>query len=193
MVKMLWLAEDSLIGSGQTRNCYRHPYESNKCIKIMKTNSDSDVNSREFIYYQYLEKKQLDLTHLPKCYGFVETNYGQGLSFDLIGDGKGKTFLDLLIEKNISKEYAIELFCSLEKYLYKTGICFIDTNLDNIIVFDKEFFIIDGIIPPKVKRSWLYLYIPMLSRWRTRKSLKPARRKLMELFSEKLDGSLVKK
>lgn len=180
---MIYLQNHKPIGSGQTRDCYRHPNDSTKCIKIMKANQPSDVNAREWDYYQYLVKKHVDTSHLPQCYGFIDTDLGVGLVFDLVGNSEHETFLSLLEKGKLAREKASKIFVGVEQYLKDTKICFIDTNLNNIVVDKDNFYIIDGIVPPKEKRAWLYQKVPLISRWRTQKSLKPAKRKLEKLLN----------
>ncbi|OOF32811.1 YrbL family protein [Salinivibrio costicola] len=187
---MIYLQNHKPIGSGQTRDCYLHPHDPTKCIKIMKANQPSDVNAREWDYYQYLIKKHVDTSHLPQCYGFIDTDLGAGLVFDFVGNSENETFLSLLEKGKLSREKASKTFNELQQYLKETNICFIDTNLNNVIIQSNQFFIIDGIVPPKEKRAWLYQKVPLISCWRTQKSLKPAKRKLEKLLNgESLDNT----
>lgn len=176
---MINLSDENFIAAGKTRLVFQHPENEKKCIKIMQNDID-DLNHREYKYYQHLMKRHADMGHLPLCHGFVSTNLGLGLTFDKVGNEK--TFFDQITTGELSKNQAIRLFYALVQYLEKTGICFIDTNLKNLVFHHGKLFIIDGIVPPKRQHSWLYQRIKPLGRWRTKKSLKPAWKKLVIFF-----------
>lgn len=84
---MIELKPESLIGSGSTRSCYRHPDDPAKCIKIDKRETDGPT-SKEAAYYHKLTRirPEFRYTHIPRFYGFVQTNRGHGGVFDLVRD-----------------------------------------------------------------------------------------------------------
>lgn len=182
---MIDLKNAKKIGSGETRNCYQHPNESDKCIKILKEHMVDDINHREYKYYRHLNKKRVTFRHIPKCYGFVKTTLGQGLVFDLIAGSNTVVFEDYLRRGDSEKNSAEELLSKLEQYLFENAISFIDTGLRNLVLSKNKLFIIDGLVPPKKTIFPIYGYISPLTRWRTRKSLKEARIRINRIFQEK--------
>lgn len=84
---MIELTPDHLIGKGRTRFCYRHPDDPGKCIKIDKR-ATGGATEKEARYYQKLGRLRPNLayTHIPRFYGFAETNLGRGGVFDLVRD-----------------------------------------------------------------------------------------------------------
>ena len=84
---MVVLNEKQFIGKGSERACYIDPRDENKVIKVVHvTISLNNQNELDYIYMKYLIKKNSDLSLLPRCYGYVDTNLGQGLIFDRIID-----------------------------------------------------------------------------------------------------------
>ncbi len=78
------------IGVGQERACYRHPGDSNKAVKIQRGISDKQTR-RELVLYKTLSRRNmLNFEHIPKYYGIVQTNLGEGFVVDLITDYDGE-------------------------------------------------------------------------------------------------------
>ena len=82
---MLTLESSSLIGRGLRRECYFHPEDGNKCIKVVVA-GDHEETVREQSYYRLLEKRNISWQMLARFYGNVETNRGEGAVFELIRD-----------------------------------------------------------------------------------------------------------
>ena len=85
---MLELDKNKMIGKGYHRECYVHPEDESRCIKVI-THGDLSETNREKSYYQLLAQKNISWQMLPKYYGDVETNMGNGGVFDLIRDFDG--------------------------------------------------------------------------------------------------------
>lgn len=88
-MKSLTLNEIDLIARGWHRECYQHPDDEHRCVKIV-VNGDETETKREQAYYQFLEKSLSDWRSVPRFHGNVETNLGQGAVFDLVRDDDGK-------------------------------------------------------------------------------------------------------
>ncbi len=82
---MLTLESSSLIGRGLRRECYFHPEDENKCIKVVVA-GDHKETAREQSYYRLLEKRNISWKMLARFYGNIETNRGEGAVFELIRD-----------------------------------------------------------------------------------------------------------
>lgn len=166
---------NALIGAGNTRECYRHPEDEKKCIKIMKTKADFNVNRLEYCYYKSLYKQGKNLTHIPNCYAFVKTNIGVGLVFDLITTEDStpeETLYHKIKNGNLSKTEAKRLIDNLGTYLLKESIAFSDASLDNLLVKNNIIYIVDGLIPNRFIKTFLYCYIGFVRQWRVKKSIK---------------------
>jgi len=86
---MLTLESSQLIGRGLRRECYFHPEDEFKCIKIVVA-GDHKETAREQSYYRLLEKRKISWNLLARFYGNIETNRGEGAVFELIRDYTGK-------------------------------------------------------------------------------------------------------
>ena len=84
----------ALVGKGLHRECFVHPNDPMRCIKIVVSGSGNE-NRREQGYYAELARKGISWEMLPKFYGLVETNLGEGAVFDLIRDYDGRISLTL--------------------------------------------------------------------------------------------------
>ncbi len=126
---------NSLIGKGATRECYAHPSDPKRCIKIMQHKGDPAMLRHELEIYKQLSDKLKDFIcrytdHL------IETDKGPGLESELIINADGTTsrpLIDYVIKKQISSGILsqLETFCSI---LIKNNIFFYDFNLMNFVV-----------------------------------------------------------
>ena len=84
----------ALVGKGLHRECFVHPGDPTRCIKIVVSGSGNE-NRREQGYYAELTRKGISWEMLPRFYGLVETTLGEGAVFDLIRDYDGRISLTL--------------------------------------------------------------------------------------------------
>ncbi len=85
---MLELDESAPVAIGEHRKIFEHPEDRNLCIKVIWLGGLEETQ-REEKHYRLLEKRNISWKLLPRFYGFVETNLGQGAIFDLIRDYDG--------------------------------------------------------------------------------------------------------
>ncbi len=85
---MLEIDPDTLIGRGLHRECYIHPDNRERCVKIVVA-GDSNENLREARYYGLLARRGISWEMLTRFHGLVETNLGEGAVFDLVRDYDG--------------------------------------------------------------------------------------------------------
>lgn len=72
-----------LVGSGSLRDCYALPNDPFKVIKFARESKEVQPQNRiEAAYYAYLEKRRVSYEHITKCYGWAQTEKGEGLIFD---------------------------------------------------------------------------------------------------------------
>ena len=98
---MLTLESSSLIGRGLRRECYFHPGDENKCVKVVVA-GDHRETVREQSCYRLLENRAISWKMLARFYGNAETNRGPGAVFELIRDYNGE------VSKTLEHYFAAE-------------------------------------------------------------------------------------
>ena len=128
---MISLLQQKPFAKGGKRQIYVHPDDEEKCIKIWlpgcepqtlkkqaklskrlrKSVRSFDENRNDWETLRQLEKKEGPQVwaHIPKCYGYTETDLGPGLVFELLKDHNGlisRSILDLLWESGEREKFA---------------------------------------------------------------------------------------
>ena len=124
MEDVVILNDDLFYGKGTHKKCYRHPKDKSKCIKMAYSAYGQKDLDRELKYLKILSTQGGDYSVLPKYYGTVATNLGQGHVYELIEDYDGSQCITLeelcmeeqLLTKNYEfvKEKLLELKGALE-------------------------------------------------------------------------------
>ena len=194
---MIELTKDDFIARGGERDCYIHPLDSTKVIKITHGYSDEasrNQNDLEYKYFEYLKKLNKPFSHITKCYGYIDTNLGKGIVSDKVYDYNGKismTFLDTITQNKFTKDEENSLVEDLKDYLFKNNILFIDINFSNIYCCEYEkgkyrLMIIDGLGAIRLGiKFWLYLKSELFTKYKIRKQWKKFYRKIEEIRIEK--------
>lgn len=182
MIKKLYLCNELLIARGGERACYSHPLDKNCIIKVTeKTIEDNKQNLLEYKYYLYLKNKKVNFLNIARCFGWTETNLGQGLIFQKILDYNlevSKSFRFYLRNNILSKIEEKRLLKELEIYLCENKILFIDVSTVNVLCQklskDKyKLIIIDGLGARRLNyKFYMYLYIPFLAKYKIKKQWK---------------------
>ena len=125
------------------------------CIKIVAeaTNSRRNQNKREHAYYKKLADKNIDWKHIASCHGWVKTNLGKGLVFDLVADHDNAPLPNLqeqLEEKNIDKEKLKFELKMLKKWIFEHAIIVADLKPENMIYIShkpkgQRLILVDGV------------------------------------------------
>lgn len=187
---MLDLSKETPIGKGTNRECFIHPNDEMKCIKITYTN-DFQESEKEIAYYKFIEKEGFSLSQLPKYYGKIKTSRGEGEVFDLIRDYDGNisktlTYYVQNIEKTKEIQNPIYLLKELQSYCIENRIVIKDLNSNNIMYQKLEvnrgnLIIIDGFSNPKrvkfLTKFGFYLRKKQLKDWN----------KFLKLFFKRFD------
>ncbi|MCT7632887.1 PhoP regulatory network YrbL family protein [Aliarcobacter butzleri] len=176
---MIELREELLLGDGGERLVFIHPNDSKKVVKVLQPQikKHNFQNELEFKYYNFLTKKNVDFSHITKCFGYVDTNFGKGLVFERVidFDGEDSKFLRNCLQENIfTKDQEKRLLDDLKKYLEDNEILFIDCSSHNVfckkVSADKYTLIIyDGL---GARRDNIKLTLYMKSRFYTRYKIK---------------------
>lgn len=168
-----------LLAKGGERSCYIDPDNENFIIKVVHAqNKHNRQNELEYDYYKILEKRDVDFSRIPKCHGWIETNYGKGLIFERITNYDSSTIrsLSFYTKHNLfSKEYDMHLLGELQTYLFQNKILFVDASLSNIFcqkisANDYKLIIFDGLGGRRYGfKFWLYNKVPFLTKYKIKK------------------------
>jgi hypothetical protein len=173
------------LGEGSTRKVYIHPKDCNKCIKIEKKKvamwKRKRANKNE---YKKLSKLS-NLNSYTKNFGFVDTNLGKGLVFELIKNSDKTISLTL---KNFVKKYSISddliyKLNELKKNLLKDQLLIDDLNLQNILVQTdtskiEKLIVCDGITKKTIIDVRKFMYTKFLKKMFIERKFRKLGRKL---------------
>ncbi|MBR1777231.1 MAG: hypothetical protein IJ752_01420 [Alphaproteobacteria bacterium] len=126
---------EKCIGKGAVRECYVHPTNKNKCVKVLLKKKDCPVFEREFKNYSFI-KEFLNDYIIDYDKDLVETNKGFGMVCELLRDDDG-TVSKMIFEHEINDEIkkGLDLFVY---QLLEHNLFFYDFNLNNFVVQIKD-------------------------------------------------------
>jgi hypothetical protein len=176
---VLQIDKSTLIGKGRHRECYAHPEDPDKCIKIVVL-GDHTETQREQAYYARLKRRNVSWSMLARCYGDVQTNMGPGEAFELVRDYTGEIsktmvhYLALPDDRDPDVEGMLHAVPVLKEYTIDERIVTMTLQTKNILYqrsspTDGKLVIVDGVgnsdyIPicnyvgfmaiKKIKRRW---------------------------------------
>ena len=181
----LVLTDHNPFAQGGNRLCFVHPEDSLRCIKVrrpdftledrrrekgfpknLKPLSSFDDNREEFLVMEQLMRiyGEQVFQHISRCFGFIDTNLGQGLVSELIRDYDGaisQTLKKYLWDQGLTEDCqtAINALC---RFWEQEVIPSRDLLLHNIVVQRsqagriKRLVVIDGLgSPGLVPFHWL--------------------------------------
>ncbi len=126
-----------LIGSGNDRECWRHPGNPQLCIKVAKPEQERPQNEIDAHYAKHLLKRNISGAHIPAVHGWVATNKGPGLVFDLVMDDSGQpsqTLLKSVHSGALGYAQARALIDEAFDWLIKHKVILADYGIDNLLV-----------------------------------------------------------
>ena len=135
---MIELKPEAMIGKGLHRECYVHPEDPSRCIKVVVLRGEEETR-REQAYYKFLQKRQITWEMLPQFYGVEATSMGSGAIFDLVRDADGevgKTFEHYFESSELTEQNLEGLLASLQAlkaYLFRQNIITMSIKPKNII------------------------------------------------------------
>jgi hypothetical protein len=138
VTKMIELKPEAMIGKGLHRECYVHPDNLDRCIKVVILRGEKETR-REQAYYKFLQKRQITWEMLPKFHGVEPTSMGPGAVFDLVRDADGevgKTFDHYFKSFELTEQNIQGLLASLQAlkaYLFRQNIITMTIKPKNII------------------------------------------------------------
>jgi len=138
--QLIQLTDELQIGKGGVRKVYRHPFDSEKCIKITFNKERSRAVRREIRYLKKYFRQGKPFQHLSRFHGFCKTNIGRGAIFDLIKDHDGNISSSLLdhVTKKVTKPLPaseiLELLNELKSHFLTHRIIVSDPAPHNIMV-----------------------------------------------------------
>jgi hypothetical protein len=193
------LTQDYFIARGGERDCYHHPFDATKVIKILyKRNGvfayNGTRNQIEYKYFQFLKKAKVPFTHISKSYNYLDSNLGRGLIYEKICDYDGKislSFLKVIRERLINEDVENFLLKELKDYLFKYNILFIDCGIDNLLCCEYEkgkykLVIIDGL---GAKRKGFKFLLYLNSKLYTKRKVE----KQWKVFMKKIEKELIQR
>jgi len=128
----------ALVGKGLHRECFVHPRDPGRCIKIVVSGSGNE-NHREAAYYAALKRRNVSWDMLPRFHGLVQTNLGEGAVFDLIRDHDNRISMTLghyLASDSLTAKHAAGLrraLAELKQYLLSQRIITMTLKPKNIL------------------------------------------------------------
>ncbi|ARN76256.1 hypothetical protein BST96_01390 [Oceanicoccus sagamiensis] len=142
------------IGKGLDRECYLHPEDSSKCIKIT-VSGDYRQHRDDIKYYHRLQKRDISWQHLAQFHGLCSTSLGDGLMFEVVRDHDGsisKSLRDYIRGNGcpIDRQQLDDELARLKSYLLKHSIIMRDLKDDNLLLqrlsdSEARLVVIDGI------------------------------------------------
>lgn len=175
------LSENELIGSGNKRFCYKHPYEPSLCIKVARKTTTWHENVIEWVYISHLKKQDISLTHLIDCHYWINTNYGPGLVFERVMDDDGNpspTLAEAIKGRKIDISDVSPMLKNLKDWAINNSIVVAELNSVNMMVQKKDgvykLVMVDG-VGGRDRITWkFYAYqkSKIFSRMKTRKQIK---------------------
>ncbi|RKR06041.1 PhoP regulatory network protein YrbL [Kushneria sinocarnis] len=170
-------AAGALIGEGNDRRVYRHPMEPERCIKVPRYPlRGSEQNEREKLYFTRLTWRLGNWQHVPRYFGTLMTDQGEGLVYTLITDRDGQVSRTVRHYRQadpalLASEQFRHQLLSLGQYLDRYWIMPADLNDRNIVCQLGEeglrLWLIDGIANPSLVP--LANYWPWFARRRIRR------------------------
>jgi hypothetical protein len=138
---MINLQDQEPIARSATRECYLHPGNPDKVIKIVRAAPvfwKRDANWQEWRHYRYLQKRHGYLDYIPECYGFGETSRRRGLVLDCIRDYDGR--ISARLDKVLKEPEGYDLAAILEaleqlcRMIIEKNVQLFDLNAFNILI-----------------------------------------------------------
>jgi len=125
-----------MIHHGQVRACYYHPTDPRLCVKVALQKKHNKLLKKEI---RYNEKFQQTIgPYVTRYYELIQTNYGLGLTCDLVTDTPGNTLSPRLKDwLEAGRTFTPELLTQFQDFferLLKYELWFYDFNIENFLI-----------------------------------------------------------
>jgi len=178
--------KNNFIAEGGNRKVYLHPKDVNKCIKIENKNGKIRKSNKT----EYVELSKLSCNDFyAKNYGFVDTNLGKGIVFELIknNDNSISLTLETFVKKySITDTNLIDRLNEFKKYFFDIQIMIADLHSRNILVqmeqnCVKKLIICDGITAKKGIDVRKFMYIKLFKKLYIKRKFRKLNKELIKI------------
>lgn len=195
---MLVLSAQHLINRGANRDCYQHPDEPDRCIKLNRSDGQGtrdNTNEIEYEHHTALTQRlgEAFYRHAPRGFGLVSTNLGTGPCFELIRDADGQCsarLRDYIIDTGCTQQHALTLIDRLYDFVVTNDIALFDVNPHNLLVRrraqGKEDLIVIDWKGPKAIREFIPFsrFIPFFARMKRARRFDRLRSQVRQLVKQ---------
>lgn len=135
---MIDLSDAHLLGKGSSRECYVHPEDDSKCVKVTYS-ANRGITREEMKHYRRYLRRGISWDMMARAYGFVSTSRGVGAVFSLARDFNGEISgsLDFYLQKAhetmISERELRSSMAVFRSYLQRERIIVRELKADNLI------------------------------------------------------------
>ena len=176
---MIDLTGAILVGQGNERSCFVHPYDSCLVIKVPRQAQRSRQQNRiDLFYLDGLVRRGVPFNHIPRLHGMVVTSLGEGLVCERIAepDGSNSPPLALAVRRGLlTRERADGLLDELLVELLRYWVVIVDVAGNHVLFQQlanghRRLVIIDGLGARWLGwRLWIQSKIPSMARRKLRK------------------------
>lgn len=124
------------IGSGNDRDCWRHPVVPEWCVKVARPEQLRPQNEIEFHYGRFLAQRGVYGPHIPRIHGWAHTHLGRGLVVDLIQQpdaSPAPTLGEALSQGLITTHQAVRLVQEAFGWLVQHDVILSDYSVSNML------------------------------------------------------------
>jgi hypothetical protein len=178
-----------LVGVGNDRECWRHPRDRSLCIKVARSEQERAQNEIDFEYSQFLAQHNISGPHITRMYGWVWTDRGPGLVFDLVcepDDKPSPTLIKALRDRRIAPAQAVALVNEAFDWLVENRVILADYGTRNMLVRRRldgrrELVFVDGLGARTLDFKY---WVRCTFRFKARRKAEEFRRKTLALVDK---------
>lgn len=163
---------EEFMAEGSERKVYRHPHFSERVVKIKRDDAEIDRNAVEYAFYR-ASNPPGDIG-IPRMFGWVDTNLGPGLAFELVCDPNGTPSMNLaraLANGVLTPREGVDLLDDFFDEALRRGLIIYDDNPRNFLFRPDlgRLILVDGFGPRCWNwRNWFRSNFRVLARKRIR-------------------------
>ncbi|MCK5875597.1 MAG: hypothetical protein KAG82_12950 [Alcanivoracaceae bacterium] len=127
-----------ILGSGNERLCWEHPFDSSMCVKTVRPGvTGRGQNDLDFHYYQLLRARGIGGPRIPAVAGWVETDQGRGLLVERVSGPDGASPMSVsraLQEGRLSPDQAVKLIDEAFTWFIAHSVVVSDCNPEHLVL-----------------------------------------------------------